>query len=479
VTGQSTQPLEILSVARNFGTGRVLFAGHEESYQLGLSRAAAAAGLSWTILVPQDSALSDPQAVPCLDRTDAQHLVSSLDAHLRARPRRSDHRLGVVIYEADTELAAAIARTAPEHPSIRFLVNLFRAEPGLDAPLVRRKGFGAGPKAGSLAPSALASQFGVFARIDWPSNVLLTAESDAKALMARSAGLPVTSVWHLHSEMAAEDLAGQIDPGRPEDGQLRVLIALRSSQLYPPLVREVMDVIEGVRRIDPDGRVTWVMSGRFDQDGRVVAALRRLERAGVQVSRHEHPLSRRAYAQGLLEVDAAWMPAVWPYRIQSSGKALDALVLGRPIIAPAGTAGAHAIARWVPGAPTYGTTIEAVHLFLRLPTLIETLQGALRGSIEKIRQHYSPTATVSWVLAQLSGSESSAPPLGPISIHPGETDKGGIQRLGDESRRPRVVYRWARRRLGRAVYAVRPVGRMIKAVPRGLVDLWHFLLERR
>jgi hypothetical protein len=434
-------------------------------------------GVPWSILVPRDSSVSDPQALPCLDRTDIEQVVASLDEHLRSRTS-TGARVGVVIYEANTDLAAAIARVVSEHPTVRFLVNLFRAEPGLDVPLVRRKRFGSGAEAGPLAPDVLARSLDALARIVWPSNVMLTAESDAKALMARSAGLPVRSVWQLHSEMAAIDAPDETGTARSDDGRIRVLVALRSSQLHAPLVRDVLDVIDGVDRADRSGAIEWVMSGRFDPDRRVTRALRRLERAGVRVTRHERPLEPDAYARGFLDVDAVWMPATWPYRIQSSGKALDALVLGRPVIAPAGTAGADAMARWVPGAPAYGTTAEAIQLFLRLPTLNDTLTAGLLDAQAAIREHSSPAATIGWVLDVLRSPEpgteaeinrgmsvlrsrASGPPV--TSGRPsGEAGGLGVGQVA-----PRMAAR------------VRSAARMLAGLPRGVEALWHALLAHR
>jgi hypothetical protein len=307
---------------------------------------------------------------------------------------------------------------------------------------------------------------------------VLTAESDAKALMARSAGLPVRSVWQLHSEMAAIDAPATKDTARSDDARIRVLVALRSSQLHAPLVRDVLDVIDGVRRADRSDVIEWVMSGRFDADRRVTRALRRIERAGVRVTRHEHPLEPDAYAQGFLDVDAVWMPATWPYRIQSSGKALDALVLGRPVIAPAGTAGAGAMARWVPGAPAYGTTAEAIQLFLRLPTLNDTLTAGLRDAHSAIRERSSPTATVGWILDALRSPEPgtegeihrgasavSSRASGPVTAAGRSADRAGGLGVGQ------VAPRMARR--------VRSAVRMLAGLPRGVEALWHTLLSHR
>lgn len=401
--GERSAGLEILSVAPSFGTGRMPFAGHEETYQLGLSRAAAAAGIPWTILAADTATFTDGKVVTCLDRSSSQSIASSLQRYLDTYPRFEGRMLGVVVYEGDTALAVALAQVAENHPSVRFFLNLFRAEPGLDAPLVRRKRHATQRELRDYSPGAIASWFSRLGSINWPENLRITAETEAKALLARSVGIPVRDVWHLHSAMAErqrqdEDLAPHRQPG----DLIRVLIAARSSQLHPPLVNDVVDVIERHTRAGGANTVEWHMAGRFDDHPRVNTALRRLQRVGVRLAREDRPLDEEAYASMFLSVDAVWMPTVWPYRVQSSGKALDALVLGRPVIAPAGTAPATSMQRWVSGAPTYGTNTEAAQLFLRLPSLVGLLRSELIRQRAAIHAAYHPSATVSWLSGCLS-----------------------------------------------------------------------------
>lgn len=402
-----SQDLEVLSVAPSFGIGSVPFAGHEETYTLGLSRAAAAAGLPWTILAAETAAFTDGPVVPCLDRSSPATIAASLERHLRGRPSAADRLTCIVVYEGSSALAVALAPVAAEHPSVRFLVNLFHAERGLDVPLVRRKRHGTQRELLDYAPEALVARLAPLAEVTWPENLRITAETDAKALLARSVGIPVMDVWRLHSALAergasADRPARRRRPGAP----VRVLIAARSSQLHPPLVGDVIEVMERVARVGGGSSTEWVMAGRFDDHPRVRDALRRLERAGVRLDRADRPLEPDAYAGMFLDVDAVWMPTVWPYRAQSSGKALDALVLGRPILAPAGTAPALAMQRWVPGAPAYGSLAEAAQTFLRLPSLIGLLQAELDHAAAAIRVAHHPSVTVAWLCERLGGEPS-------------------------------------------------------------------------
>ena len=432
-----TSDVRILSVAPQFGAGRIPFAGHEEIYQLGLARAAADAGVAWAILAPVTAKVADGSVVPCLDASNVDAIAASLDRYLHAYPSEQGTMTGVVVYEADTRLAAAIARVAADHPDTRFLVNLFLAEPGLDAPLVRRKRFATQREVSAYGPGPLADRLARLAGIEWPVNLRLTAETVEKALLARSVGMPVSGTWRLHSARAERDFpAGAVAPAqRDPDSALRVLVALRSSQLHPPLVQDVVDVIERVARAGGGDAIEWVMAGRFDDHPRVTQALRRLRRAGVLIDDADRPLEPDAYARMFLDADVVWMPAIWPYRVQSSGKALDALVLGRPVIAPAGTAAAAAMQRWVPGAPTYSSSSEAAQLLLRLPSLHSLLREELESQSGEIRAALHPRATVEWLLEMLhrSDAEVSRPrvdvPLAPARAAPVHAEHGLSVRL--------------------------------------------------
>jgi hypothetical protein len=398
------RPRQFLSIAQHFGTGSVLFGGHEEIYQLGMQRAAAAAGLEWRILVPRHAGFVPDVAVPCLESGTTERLVESLDAHLRTGPPGG--RV-VVLYEGSIALAIALGDLARAHPHERFLVNLYRRERTLDAPSLPGSPVRLSVELDGLTGGEPERARAVMARTHLPDNLLLTAETPRRALLARSFGLPVRGVWHLQSELTDLDVSpsSSADSAGPRaDGEApRVLIALSRRQFDAGTLRQVREVVGAVRRLGDAARpIEWVLP----VDTEVLQGQRRtvqsLARAGVRIEATEGPLPSAAYAGQFLAADAVWFPKVWPYRVTSSGKALDALVLGCPIVAPAGTAAADAMHRWVPGAPDYGTTEEAIAIFLRLPTLLPTLTLDLVARSDEIRVQYSAAATVSWLTALLS-----------------------------------------------------------------------------
>lgn len=460
--------MRVLSVATNFGTGSMPFSGHTEGYQLGLARAAAEAGIPWTILAADPTAVEDASVLPLFDRPSRPAVAERLDEYLGRRDAPPTEC--VVVYEGDTELLEAFAPVAAAHPSVRFLINLFRAEPGLDMPLVRHRRAPRRRELVAFAPSGTSVRLAALASLDVPGNVTLTAETPAKSLLARSAGLPVRDVWELHSELAGAAGGPSGERARGEAAGLRVLVALRSSQLHPPVVEETIDVIESVRRAAGPGHLQWVMDGRFDDDPRVERALSRLRHAGVEVAAHQRPLSPDRYADMFRAVDVVWMPAVWPYRVQSSGKALDALVMGRPLVAPAGTSGSLAMQRWVPGMTGYGSTAEAAQLFLRLPAILPTLRATLEAQQDSITHAYSAGRTVEWLLHRLTGEPDAAlddvsalrqpPALDDRSDAPSASEQRG--RTGRVAARTRGGLAAVRRSVSAVPHAWRAAGRQMR-----------------
>lgn len=142
--------------------------GHYTLYHDDLRRAAERLGVDWITFA--DAGQGEAAGVlPCLETSNPGTLVRSLARELRP----SDL---VVLYEGSLAILEAVSEVARSFPSCTFLVNLFEPEAGLDglrpAPRVHR------------SP---------------PENVIVTAETDERAALARQLGLPCTASWRLHS----------------------------------------------------------------------------------------------------------------------------------------------------------------------------------------------------------------------------------------------------------------------------------------
>ncbi len=84
------------------------------------------------------------------------------------------------------------------------------------------------------------------------------------------------------------------------------------------------------------------------------------------------------------------------------------------MLAPAGSYGASEQSRWVPGAPSYGSTEEAIELVLRLPWLLATWRAALHERLPEVRTALHPRSSILGLLG-----------LAGLSVTDGPTDGDG------------------------------------------------------
>jgi hypothetical protein len=383
-----TQPHRILDVVAKYPDDPdIAPGGHHETYHSGLQAAARLAGFRWDLLVP--AALDHPpdDAFPVLEPATPADLAASIRAFLSRLDAAELRHLVVLIYEGSRTLLQEIDCFASEWPDVRFVVNLFTPDADMDVPFI--------PKPVLLRHRrpwrTVSAPVDPNIRCTAP-NIVVTAETEQRALRARSMGAQVSGCWRLHSALPPSSDA-EI---RGSDGY-RVLLPLAAWQLD-------QQVFEHVRAVAASARVTGHISlhvaGMWKTaplSRSVRNRLRRLERCGVDVEIDAVPPPMAAYQQRFLAADAVWLPKSHPYRFQSSGKALDALVSGRPVIAPAGTYPANEMRRWVPGMPTYGTAEEAVRLFAQLPSLATVIGDALRSRSREIQRAYSAEETISWL----------------------------------------------------------------------------------
>ncbi|MEY3020167.1 MAG: hypothetical protein RLZZ272_1151 [Actinomycetota bacterium] len=384
----------IVSHAPRYGVGGraerlgMHFTGHQD----GLAAAAAELGHRFEILgAPSEDTAASGDPVAAVRRRLAEGGVDL-----------------VVVYEGRLEQLAAFAELARDHPGTRVLLNLFKSERHLDTPRSR------GSRRADLArlrrrrDDALTGPTGPFTALVPPDNLVLTAETERRALLARSLGLRVVGAWPLHSQLAVAPLP---PPTERPDGPPRVLIQLQAHKVEDATMRELARVIGTSGRLAPD-RVRWVLAGRVGTERRLVRSVGRLERLGVEVV--DGGLSDDAYRALHDASDVVWLPVRGAYNTQSSGKALDALARGLPVLAPAGSYGASEQSRWVPGAPSYGSTEEAIELVLRLPWLLATWRAALHERLPEVRTALHPRSSILGLLG-----------LAGLSVTDGPTDGDG------------------------------------------------------
>jgi hypothetical protein len=373
--------LRFLSVSDRYSTGAPQ--GHSFSFQQSLAAAIERAGDTFAIAAPATRVTADDPLVGLRLTSRAWPVIATeVAAHLQDAPRHA-----VLVYEGGLEALAAFVPVARQCPDHVFLLNLFRSEAPLDVPRSEPRGL-----RGLALPTPVP--------LDLPPNLVVLADTDRRAFLARSVGIPVQATWPTHSMLAAPPV---IEFDQPVDSR-RILIALSPWQLKGDsgTVQDVTEVLGAARRRLPDLRFE-LLGGVADGHGsrRVRAMLRRLP--GAQ----DGPLSRDGYAQRLGSSGIVWLPKLDLYASQSSGKVLDALVMGRPVLVPSGTYGQTEQERWVHGAPSYRSLQELWDLLEHLDRFAALWADELRTHRADIRARYSPdrAAKVLTRLSELAGVE--------------------------------------------------------------------------
>lgn len=387
MTGGLTQPLDILSVAPRYSAGADgAQAGHYTIYQDDLRAAAARLGHRMVTLAGRTSPAGEG-VVTCLDTTDEWTIASSA----AGRAREGDL---IVCYEGSLAIMDAFAVMAVERPDVTFLVNLFRPEAGLIPD--RSKG------------EARTSR----SKVAFPDNLLVSAETDLRVDFARQLGVPCVGSWRLHSTLW--DVEVPSGEGRDASGPVRVLIPLAARGYCPAIVHDVAYVMRRLRRLRGDVAVEWTLTGATS--GKFSAQVRgaRLEALGAQ--RVDAPPDREGYAALFARHDVGWIPNRTSYQSQSSGKALDALVTGLPVISAAGSWPAREASRWLGEDLSYLAPEGAVDVFSDLASDPHRWRAPLAAAAWHIRRAYAPESTVLRILEFCRSGTKMAEKAGSVPL---------------------------------------------------------------
>lgn len=372
--------------------------GHDVSFHATLRSSANHSGLTAYTLVPTSaSAFVEDGEIPILrDPADMRKCTTDIKRWLEDLP--PEQNVAFILYEGSTEWLAAVSSLAQSFPQHAFICNLFHPEPTLITPRFSGESLRLPLLAAPISDEAFTARH--FTGINIPSNVRLMAETETRAFLAQSLGLPVEDVWPLHSILAVPGTRAQTR--KRDDSAVRILIPLAARQIDRRVMSDLRFVISQSSRGHAGGALKWTIAGALDHRPSAMSAVMTLQSDDVTV--RPEAADALDYASQFWNHDAAWFPVRGTYTTQSSGKVLDALVSGLPIVAPAGSFAVSEQRKWVPGAPAYDGRREAVEIFLRLPSLRAHWQNELLRSHDAIVHHYSADRAVS-LLVKLATSE--------------------------------------------------------------------------
>lgn len=448
--------MRILSVAPRYRTGvGGAEAGHYTVYQDDLREAGTRLGMPVVTLADR-SVLSADGVLGALDVTSPQAIAQSVGAIAQL----GDH---VMVYEGSLATVAAFIPLAHARPDLRIVVNLFRPEPGL-VPTMRPTGRTATASAPGRATSA-----------GLPSNLVVSAETEFRVELARRMGVRCAGAWRLHSTLwdVAVDARPRSSAATSTERagrRLRVLVPLADRGYGEDVVQDLATVLR-LLRSHPDGeRVSLTLTGAGST--RLSARVRgpRLERLGAR--RIDGPADREEYAALFASHDVIWIPNRASYRSQSSGKALDALVVGRPVVGFEGGWPASEASRWLGETLDYRDVEGAVRLLLDLQRRVQELQGSLAAQATRIRAAYAPESTLLRVLELLAPEDAedgrhAQPPYSPPPIPALADPKDRDGRSGSDSQPP-LAGRLAARIAGLRAAFIGPGPRIERRIRRRL-----------
>ena len=350
--------------------------GHYSSFHASLFRAAIHQGHDFSIAATERRTSSSDSLVGLrFTRRDWGVIARETELYLREQSPTT-----VFVYEGSLDALVAFVEVARRLPQHTFIINLFL----IDELFLRASAFG------STSASTDATKFQQTSQ-NPPKNMRILAETQKRVLLGRAMGLPICGAWPHHTSL---DLT--VDLPRPELNL--VVIGVTDWQLLRS--KETISDIDSVLKLSKSAypELRFKILGTIPPKARR-ALVDRFRRVRALPGASDGPLSAEEYARTMGESGLVWLPTQGVYRDHSSGKALDAMVSGRPVLVPAGTFGQQEQERWIPGAPTYRNRNELVELFCARPTILPRWSEEAVAARPRTTVNYSPERAIEALIA--------------------------------------------------------------------------------
>lgn len=409
--------MRILSLAPHFRlSSSAAGYSHYIPFQMDLRAAAAGIGHDLAIVTRVGAAGADPSAVGALDvlprwpkgqkfSFDWEPAAQALEALLVSETERL-HRsepLVVLRYEGRLQEFPRLAELAHRNPRVRFIWNLFAlygdAVPGMPpgsrpSVLSRDRWRRAEPVRSTAAATRDVVQ---------PDNLIVVGDAWSRHSFALAMGIRSSGVWPLASsiprlEGGTTPDVPRVDPPvvPPRAHPSRVLILQAGWQFDTEIRGVVLRAVKEQRVRHEDARPDFTVSGHQGNDRVHLRWLSRMERLGVTVHREAAPWDE--YVRRLLEHDAVWLPNGQLYREKSSGKVLDALTLGVPVLSPAGSFQATQLRRWVPWGLDYTGGPELQRILGNLDFFLPSVRDELQRRLVEVQTDTAPVTAIDRLL---------------------------------------------------------------------------------
>jgi hypothetical protein len=415
--------VRILSLAPHFRlTAAVAGYSHYIPFQRSLRDAASALGHELAIVTRVGAGGPEPLSDGILDvlpawpkghkfAFDWQPARDALDRLLAQECDRlpAGEPLIVLRYEGRLQEYAAVADLVRRHPRARFIWNLYAlsglAVPG-SPPRGRQRSGARFPSWRTSTPQPASPAFKGVAQ---PDNLLIVGDEWTKHAFAQALGMRSRGVWPLSSSIARapDGILPQVptwDPGRSdraEVGRARILIPQADWQFDDEIRSEIGHAVRALTRSASTTAPIFTVAGHQGSDRTHLRWLSRLERLGVTVRREA--LSPDDCSRTISEHDLVWLPNGQLYREKSSGKVLDVLTLGVPLLAPAGSQQALQFRRWVPWGLDYTCDSELLRILENLDFFLPPARSELHRRLVDVQTDTAPKTAIERLIELASG----------------------------------------------------------------------------
>jgi hypothetical protein len=384
----------IYSIAPNYKNPQDVD-GHWSILQERLKVAANLENVNFFILAPCDAAASD--SVLRVLRENSVDGVSQAIQDILSADSSADKY--VFIYEGSIHLLEVLRPVFRRFANVKFVINLFGQENFMSTPAP--KNIYRNTLAAELRRRRTSDQIQLD---DWPDNLSIVAETPQKLLMAKGIGLPVRGVW-------PGMLINKIEPQAPraswaiEGKSFNIVIPLSKDQMDFRSYRQIVKISRRFSGINFDDKTVKLQLIIQEHDlsfrKRIFGKLLRRK-----ISFGENVEGQDSYIRYLESASLVWIPYGVRYMSNSSGKVLEALGVGKPVLMEAGTFGDRIMQSWSPGFPTYRGTGELFQVLATIPIWFPVAADEIHANRDQIVSQFSPRVCLEFIIRLGSVEES-------------------------------------------------------------------------
>lgn len=301
---------------------------------------------------------------------------------------RNGSDLTIFAYEGSLDLILKLSKAASVSKDVKFVINLMSPEPGLVNPGTWNHFIGA-----SIKSDYTFKVEKVLEVLKLNANMRVSADTEARSILAKSLGVRIDSVWSGRSvanhtnQIESEDLIGR---ERSDSNYIRVLISV---DIHRFSFYQLLQCIRAIRFVDVftkkiNTNYLWVFNfNRSELPLHKRILLIFLNRNKTEFIKHKVELTE--YNKRILDSDLVWLPFNSYYVTGSSGRFDDALMNGKPVLTRSGTYGDRELQKWIPGYPSYVNISECVQILSNLPSILPFLSNCILGKMQEIEAYCS------------------------------------------------------------------------------------------